>query len=482
MAATDQARKSGLPPRFSKVDKGKGQAHGAGGGIQAGLAKEVPAGVTLGARSSAPDAAKAGEQQGEVESKEQRSRCGEGREQQGKVESMSRNFWAKKTSYYRNRERGVPLQFHPQFQRVDSIVIPAKIWNEATTRFKFALVGFVFGSKPYLGRIKGFARSKWGDDSVVRVSQLSEGIFLLNFTTEEKMLEAQMGGPWTFDNRPFILKQWSEAEEYKCGSISALPVWVRLPRIKAHLADARILSLLCSRLGKPICTDDITADGLNYNYVRVCIEVYADAELLNSIEYQDPYGNKFVQPVLYEWEPPRCNNCCNFGHTVDKCPEPNLEKMIEMMREQEMRSLKLKDKTDLNDNGIERVTQEVRQHGTGEETYDLCSIVSDTQAEIEKGDKEEVNIEEGGVLKDPKVREALVEEFKEFMSKSALKRARRKERRNSGEGGSREGTDKAESSSGSGAWNEGTKTKTKMSKSQKIEKQRKEGGNTTYSR
>ncbi|CAM8967064.1 unnamed protein product [Rhodiola kirilowii] len=119
-----------------------------------------------------------------------------------------------------------------------------------------------------------------------------------------------------FDNRPLILKPWSKSvRTTNVAALSHFPcgLWVRLPGIKAHIADVRILSLLFSRLEKPICTDGVTADGLSYNYARVCVEVYADVELQDVIEYQDPYGNFFVQRVIYEWRPHRCPNCCNFG-------------------------------------------------------------------------------------------------------------------------------------------------------------------------
>ncbi|KAL9679417.1 hypothetical protein QQ045_017277 [Rhodiola kirilowii] len=122
--------------------------------------------------------------------------------------------------------------------------------------------------------MKGFTRVKWGDESVVKVSQLNEGIFLFKIVSEVKKMEVLSGGPWTFDNRPLILKPWSEEEEYKCGSVEALPVWIHLPRLKAHLADTIILSTLYSRLGlkereqrererkdkRDVCEDEIECD------------------------------------------------------------------------------------------------------------------------------------------------------------------------------------------------------------------------------
>ncbi|KAL9689834.1 hypothetical protein QQ045_010224 [Rhodiola kirilowii] len=255
----------------------------------------------------------------------------------------SKKFWETR----RNRECGVSLLHLPRELGADRVVIPTEEWEAATSKFELALVGYVFGTKPYLGRMRGFAKAKWGDESVVKVSQLNEGIFLFKFASGEKQAAVMSGGPWTFDNRPLILKPWSEEEEYKCGSVESLPVWIRLPRLKAHLADTIILSRLCSRLGKPICTDGVTADGSSYNFARVCVEIYADQEFLDCIEFEDPYGNCHHQPVVYEWRPPRCSNCCNFGHLTEKCPQPSLEMMLEGLREKEKRERNQQDKRDV---------------------------------------------------------------------------------------------------------------------------------------
>ncbi|KAL9689913.1 hypothetical protein QQ045_010304 [Rhodiola kirilowii] len=90
---------------------------------------------------------------------------------------------------------GLPHEFFAQVQGADKVVIPVEKWECATAKFRNALVGFVFDSKPYLGRMKGFVRAKWGDESMVRVSQLNEGIFLINFNEEAKKMKALLGGP-----------------------------------------------------------------------------------------------------------------------------------------------------------------------------------------------------------------------------------------------------------------------------------------------
>ncbi|KAL9686760.1 hypothetical protein QQ045_031153 [Rhodiola kirilowii] len=284
------------------------------------------------------------------------------------------------------------------------------------------MVGFVFGTKPYLGRMKGFVRAKWGDETIVKVSMLNIGIFMLNFA-EEKKMEILLGGPWTFDNRPLILKEWSEQEDYKCGSVASLSIWVRLPNIKAHMSDLRILSRICSKLGKPICTNGITVDGSSYSFARVCVEVFGEVELIDSIAFEDPYGNSYVQPVLYEWRPPRCVNCNNFGHLKGNCPEPNLDQMIAALKERETAEAKEKDNRE------------------ALEDQDDIEVVEETPLVVGEDAEEDVIEEESSeklaVMADRLRKEAGKNgrrsehdgtgEFKLVVSKSAQKRARKKE-------------------------------------------------------
>ncbi|KAL9691043.1 hypothetical protein QQ045_011460 [Rhodiola kirilowii] len=271
--------------------------------------------------------------------------------------------------------------------------------------------------------MRGFIRAKWGDESVVKVSLLNNGFFLLNFAEEEKKVEVLLGGPWTFDNRPLILKEWSEHEDYKCGSVASLPVWVRLPAIKAHLMDPKILSRICSKLGRPICTDGVTAEGTSLSFARVCVEVYGEVELENFIEYEDPFENRYVQPVLYEWRPPRCNNCCNFGHLKEQCPEPNLDQMLAALKAKELATSKEKDKRE-----------------AVEDLEDL-EVVEETPLEVirKESDVENGNLsyEKGAVDKGGRVitvegdssKQGGTGAFQVVPSKSAQKRARQKEKR-----------------------------------------------------
>ncbi|CAM8962999.1 unnamed protein product [Rhodiola kirilowii] len=275
------------------------------------------------------------------------------------------------------------------------------------------------------------------------------------FGWEEKMLDVLSGGSWTFDNRPFILKTWSEIEDYKFDSVASLPVW------------------------KPICTNGVMEDGLSYNYTRVCVEVYAEVELQDSIEYQDPYGNCYFQLVMYEWKLPKCTNCCNFGYMVEKCPEPNLEVMLEAMRRREVMEFKQKKNKEGIDDIDKECVEETPEVAVDEDLLvrvkqdveDLCSIVPDTQKEMAIPEMTEDNRRPKEIaFDDPKRKTALADGFERFLSKSALKRAKQKEKRNSGGEDISTGINETDSGASSKQKEAGKHQKRKGTKSMKVEK------------
>ncbi|KAL9685008.1 hypothetical protein QQ045_022454 [Rhodiola kirilowii] len=184
----------------------------------------------------------------------------------------------------------------------------------------FTLVGWVFGTSPGLGKLKGYIREKCGAESVVTISVLKPRIFVFKFAKEEDCNQILALGHWSFDNRPLVLKPWSSDENYELGTITALPVWVRFPGLNLHMRNKEILSMLASTVGKHIRTVGYTANSEKLSFARVLIEVYASNEFKRELCIKGPRGVTFIQRVEYEWLPPRCSHCHSFGHLVNRCP------------------------------------------------------------------------------------------------------------------------------------------------------------------
>ncbi|KAL9690072.1 hypothetical protein QQ045_010465 [Rhodiola kirilowii] len=81
-----------------------------------------------------------------------------------------------------------------------------------------------------------------------------------------------------------------------------------------------ILSMLSSKVSKPLRTDGFTAIVEKLAYARVLIEIYASNEIKSKVWIKGPRGTRFYQKIEYEWVPPRYKHCHRFGHLEAKCP------------------------------------------------------------------------------------------------------------------------------------------------------------------
>ncbi|KAL9681661.1 hypothetical protein QQ045_013448 [Rhodiola kirilowii] len=222
-------------------------------------------------------------------------------------------------------EAGVKLTFHPELLGANEVCFTEEDWAEAAAEWANTHVGLVFGTKPLLGRMKGFIRAKWGDERTVSVSQSKPGIFLFKFVNEAKLNRILDLGPWSFDSKPLVLKPWSPDESFELESVGSLPLWVWFPGLAPHVKLEKLISRLASAIGKPIRTDRFTAGKEKQMYASVLIEVFASLEFKKTVVIRGPRGINFVQKVVYEWTPQRCNYCQSFGHTEQRCKLPRLE-------------------------------------------------------------------------------------------------------------------------------------------------------------
>ncbi|CAI9096231.1 OLC1v1032322C1 [Oldenlandia corymbosa var. corymbosa] len=151
---------------------------------------------------------------------------------------------------------------------------------------------------------------------------IEKGIFLFKFNSKDKMDEILVAGPWSYYSFPLILQPWLPEVDIDPNKISSFSIWVQLPLLKIHLWSQSVLSKIASVIGKPICTDGITAVKGRLSYARICVEINPHSELPDMIKLKGPGGVAITQKVEYEWVPSRCTYCECFGHSIEKCRKP----------------------------------------------------------------------------------------------------------------------------------------------------------------
>lgn len=79
-----------------------------------------------------------------------------------------------------------------------------------------------------------------------------------------------------------------------------------ISRFSVGYWSAKALSKVASAIGKPIHTDNYTANMDRISYARVLIEVDVSQPLPNSIQIETEAG-PWEQAVDYDWMPKFCN-------------------------------------------------------------------------------------------------------------------------------------------------------------------------------
>ena len=85
------------------------------------------------------------------------------------------------------------------------------------------------------------------------------------------------------------------------------------------------ISYIASAVGKPLYADSLTATRKRISYARVCVEINAKCDLIESfdllLDRSDDSGNPILVTigVEFQWKPKVCLSCKTFGHAQSNC-------------------------------------------------------------------------------------------------------------------------------------------------------------------
>ncbi|XP_021859177.2 uncharacterized protein [Spinacia oleracea] len=187
---------------------------------------------------------------------------------------------------------------------VDNMVA---IWN-------CSIVMYIVGDMPSIGAVIRFIAKEWVNVSTPKVFLQDEGYFVIRFASRKDRDSVLMAGPYSFFNRPMIVKPWSAKFNFQEEILGVIPVLVRLPNLPLNYWGPDSLSRIGSLLGIPLFADECTSSQMRVSFPRLLVEIDVTKPLPKHVMLQDPSGGTFTQPVLYDWLPPYCGTCKVVGH------------------------------------------------------------------------------------------------------------------------------------------------------------------------
>ncbi|XP_071687999.1 uncharacterized protein [Rutidosis leptorrhynchoides] len=211
------------------------------------------------------------------------------------------------------------------------VVIPIESVLEASDRYKHTLYGYFLGQRLPFPVVKYYVMNTWKKFGIEKMMMNAKGFYFFKFESEQGMLDVMEGGPWMIRNSPIILNTWSPDVSLSKEDLTRAPIWVKLFDIPLAAYTEVGLSVIASKIGKPIMLDSYTTTMCveswgRPNFARAMIEVGAELGLKDRLTVGIPNrltNNTTIDEIRieYEWKPPRCSCCKVFGHRDAQCPK-----------------------------------------------------------------------------------------------------------------------------------------------------------------
>ncbi|XP_074296928.1 uncharacterized protein LOC141627591 [Silene latifolia] len=193
--------------------------------------------------------------------------------------------------------------------------------QEELNFWKPSVYCFILGANPPLDVVEGFIRRIWMNYPIDKVSFLPSGIFLVRFQSVQSKDAVLRQGHFLFDNKPLIVRNWTENVELTKDDVKAVPVWFKLMNLPLKFWG-KCLPKIAGLLGKYIRSDVSTMEKTRLGFARVLLEVPFGQKLPTFVKFLDEDGNIVKIVVECEWQPISCFVCGGIGHESEKCRKP----------------------------------------------------------------------------------------------------------------------------------------------------------------
>ncbi|KAJ6287638.1 hypothetical protein OIU78_001695 [Salix suchowensis] len=211
------------------------------------------------------------------------------------------------------------LDYIPQSNRDCQLEITDDMLTEHAEQWSRCMVGFFPGYRMNYHAVNKIASRVWRSHGLEDVRTTANGFIIFRFKKVDQMLELLERGPWLFGGKAIILQQWHPHFIFDKNKISKIPVWVRLHGLPFPLWSRKGLSLVASKVGRPLACDEATFTCSRLDFARVCVELDAATPFIKNFSVLTPLSQEPLNiEVDYEWKPPRCAKCHLFGHCCAK--------------------------------------------------------------------------------------------------------------------------------------------------------------------
>ncbi|XP_074265880.1 uncharacterized protein LOC141588331 [Silene latifolia] len=190
--------------------------------------------------------------------------------------------------------------------------------KEELEYWKNSVYGFVLGANPPVDVVEGFLKRLWAKFPIDKISFCSNGVFIVRFKTSAARTQILQQGHFLFDNKPLIVRPWSEGVALEKEVIKEVPVWVKVHNLPLKFWG-KCLPKIAGIMGTFVRCDDATKEKTRLGFARVMIDVPFGKPIPEKIKFLDVDGSVICLKVEFEWKPLLCTQCNGIGHDTSKC-------------------------------------------------------------------------------------------------------------------------------------------------------------------
>jgi hypothetical protein len=162
----------------------------------------------------------------------------------------------------------------------------------------------------------------WKDLSLWGVSSLGKSFFEFTSTRLEDVKCVRSVSSWNLNPGIMKLFSWTRDFNPNLQNSTSAQVWVRIHGLPQEYWRPRILFVIASSVGTPICTDAALAKPMIERTFGQFARVLVDMDVTQTLRYEVLVERKdyaFFVDLDYENIPDFCNHYRKIGHNIDYC-------------------------------------------------------------------------------------------------------------------------------------------------------------------
>ncbi|KAK1308199.1 hypothetical protein QJS10_CPA09g00975 [Acorus calamus] len=154
---------------------------------------------------------------------------------------------------------------------------------EAEAAWGNILVGYIWGKTPVFTPFLQFIKRLWRPKGELTLSLQGNGFFMVRFDLEEDLSHVLEDGPWSMDNRPFVIQRWNRNIRLERERLNSIPLWIKFLNLPLHFWSPTCIGKIASLIGSPLYLDSPTAMRTRFCICSLCIEVEAGSKLPDEV-------------------------------------------------------------------------------------------------------------------------------------------------------------------------------------------------------